>query len=198
MIGTRVNVQQRTKEWHDLRLGRITASKVVNIIYKGNKPTESYKSYLAEKLAEIIKGSPKKFEPSWPMIRGTELECSAIFCYENELGLKVTDGGFYIYEDYLASSPDGIVNKDLIIEVKCKNETNHAKFILEKKVPGDHMAQMQLNMLMTGAKECDYVLYHPDFKSKRLLVERVSACPETHELILKRAKQFKQQLDEQR
>jgi putative phage-type endonuclease len=52
---------------------------------------------------------------------------------------------------------------DKIIEIKCPEIKNYLK-MAKGKIPKQYECQMQFNMLITGAKSCDFVVYHPDMK----------------------------------
>ena len=61
------------------------------------------------------------------------------------------------------ASPDGLVDKDGQIEVKCPNSATHAKTLLAKKPDGKYITQMQWQMACTGRKWCDFVSFDPRF-----------------------------------
>ena len=70
------------------------------------------------------------------------------------------------------------------------------------KIPPVYMTQMQYNMLITGAKSCDFVVWHPDM---RLSIQEIKAdadyqkdiltalkmLNDYYDLILKQIERFK-------
>jgi len=58
---------------------------------------------------------------------------------------------------------------DKIIEIKCPGIKNYIK-MAKGKIPMQYLVQMQYNMLITGAKSCDFVIYHPNM---RLVIKNI-------------------------
>lgn len=50
---------------------------------------------------------------------------------------------------------------DKIIEIKCPAIKNYIRMAMGK-IPAQYMIQVQYNLFITGAKSCDFVVYHPD------------------------------------
>ena len=73
-------------------------------------------------------------------------------------------------------SPDGVIfgqKEEIvkIIEIKCPEIKNYLK-MAKGKIPPLYITQVQYNMLITGAKSCDFIIYHPDM---RLVVPEIKA-----------------------
>ena len=165
------NVQQKTDDWYKLRLGKFTGSDFH--ICMSDKETLTKKRMIAKKAAEKITGalSDQDFS-SIHIQRGNELEGEAITIYEFEKDVVVEDIGFCELDEYIGCSPDGFVGDDGMIEVKCKDNHSFLQSVIDDKVDPMHMTQIQFNLMVTGRKWCDYVLYNPNFK-KYLHVIRV-------------------------
>ena len=71
-------------------------------------------------------------------------------------------------KEYIMRNLDKI---DKIIEIKCPEIKNYLK-MAKGKIPPAYITQMQYNMLITGAKSCDFVVWHPDM---RLSVQEIKA-----------------------
>lgn len=181
-----MNDFQRTSEWYLARKGMITASEIANILVKGRGKDEVFGktalSYLNDKIAERLMDDEmfiyymEDVKKSTPAMRwGTEYESTAIEQYEMTLGVKIMDCPFMPlkgYEAFVGGSPDGRRSSmDRIIEVKCPfNPTVHIEHCRWNE-PEDlksgnlqYYAQVQLNMLDTGTKLCDFISYSPLFR----------------------------------
>lgn len=171
MVATEVKAEQRTEEWHAARAGRATASKFNTIIVNGTGSA----TYAAEIALERITGRVKETYQSKAMQNGTDTEPVARLEYELSTGNVVKECGFYAHNSLLCgASPDGLVNDEGLVEIKCPNESTHLKTLHTGKIPNDYYWQMIGQMWMTGRKWCDYVSYHPDFPSNsQLYIHRI-------------------------
>ena len=162
------NFPQNTPEWYEVRLGKLTASRAQAIGNCG----KGLETLCWEKAAEIITGKlPEQIE-SEDIRRGHELENEARGAYSIETGKPVEQVGFVEYSKYAGCSPDGLV-KDGLIEIKCKNDVNHLKLLTRQKPESEYMWQMQMQMLITKRRWCDFVSYNPHFVDKPLIIIRI-------------------------
>lgn len=161
-------VEQGTAEWFALRLGKLTGSDAQAIATNG----KGLESLVFEKVAEIITGKMKPQYTNDDMARGNMLEELARSSYELESGLQVQKVGFIELDQYTGSSPDGLIGKDGMVEIKCKNDALFAKYMYEGKIDSSHYWQMQMNMHVSGRKWCDYVIFNENFP-KTTIVTRV-------------------------
>jgi len=174
----RVEIEQNTEEWLELRLGRITGSAFAPLLVtpkKGLKFGDGAITYIAKKVTEALTGEFEEEAYSRSCEWGHAHEDEAVEVYEEEMWVKVGKGGFYTSGEFIGCSPDGII-EDGIIEVKCPyNSVNHYKTISSGEVPKQYMPQVVFNMWVTGAKHCDFISYDHRFKSPkhRLFVKRV-------------------------
>ena len=55
--------EQGSEEWLEMRLGKVTASRVADVIKKGrgSSVSQTAKSYMAELIAEVLTGESKPF-----------------------------------------------------------------------------------------------------------------------------------------
>lgn len=93
---------------------------------------------------------------------GTDNEPVARLRYELETGNDVEECGFFAHPDIMAgASPDGLVNDDGLLEIKCPNSATHIETLRKRKVPSQYYWQVQGQMWMTGRQWCDFVSFDP-------------------------------------
>lgn len=94
------------------------------------------------------------------MLRGTELEPIARAAYEAK-NTFVDESGFVKHPTimWFGASPDGLVGKEGLIEIKCPNTTTHLEYLTSGKVPNQYKNQMMAQMACTGRKWCDFVSF---------------------------------------
>lgn len=172
------DIQQNTPEWFALRLGKFTASDAQAIANNG----KGLETLVFEKVAEKLTGKFKEEYTNADIERGNELEELARNAYEMETGIIVTKIGFVESEETVGCSPDGFIAEDGLQEVKCKNDANFVRFMYDKKIDPAHDWQMQMQLLVTGRKWVDYVLYNPNFP-KPIIITRVNRDEEKIALI---------------
>jgi putative phage-type endonuclease len=177
----RVAVEQGTPEWHELRRGKVTASRVADILAKTKTgPSASRQNYLIE-LA--LQRTTKTIEPSYTnaaMEWGTATEPQARVAYEVNTHNFVDQVPFVDHPtiEGFGCSPDGIVGEGLI-EIKCPNSATHWEYFKAKEAPKKYFIQMQAQMACTGAKWCDFVSFDPRMPERsQLLIVHVPRDPE--------------------
>jgi putative phage-type endonuclease len=172
-----IDVIQGTPEWHELRRGKVTASRVADVVAKTKSgPSALRANYMAELIAERLSGTPAEAFISAAMQWGTDMEPQARAAYEFRTDAQVTQVGFVIHPTIVqaGASPDGLVNDDGLIEIKCPNTATHLETLLGQAVPAKYETQMQFQMACTGRQWCDFVSYDPRMpESMRLFIKRV-------------------------
>ena len=170
-------MEQRTDEWYAARLGKVTASRVADIIAKTKSGySTSRANYMAELICERLTGVRGDFYMNAAMQWGVEKEPEARAFYEAQTGSLVTEVGFtpHNFIDAAGASPDGLVDDDGLVEFKCPITATHLDTVLTETVPGKYATQMQWQMACTGRKWCDFVSYDPRLPEEmRLFVKRV-------------------------
>ena len=171
--------EQRTPEWFAERLGKITASRIADVV--GKTKSGSYgaarKNYMAELLCQRLTGQQEEKFTSTAMQHGTDTEPAARAMYMLETGTDVTETGFIPHPTIAMSgaSPDGLVGEDGLIEIKCPNTATHLGFLQS------HKLQMQWQMACTGRQWCDFVSYDDRLPEK--LAYRCIRIPRDDKLI---------------
>ena len=180
---TNHDIEQKSPEWFALRLKYpLTASKAYPIS-SGGKGLETL---VWEKISEKYSIEDKERYTNKDIDRGIELEPLARSIYELKTGNKVLEVGFVTNEKISkvgGASPDGLVREDGLIEIKSFEDKKHFRATIEGiEIEKAYEWQIQMQMLFTGRKWCDFVAYNPNFK-KSLLIQRVEADIEMQEKI---------------
>ena len=186
-------MEQRTEEWFAARLGKVTASRVADVLAKiKSGESASRKNYKMELVVQRLTNKVGESFTNAAMEWGTEQEPFARMAYEAYTGTFVKEEGFVDHPtiEGFGCSPDGIVGEGLI-EIKCPNTANHIETVLENKSPSKYIPQMQCQMACTGAKWCDFVSFDPRVpEDLQLLVVRVERDQEYIDAMEVEVKQF--------
>ena len=153
------NFEQKTEEWLRIRLGKLTASNAHPIKVNG-KGLETLAKQKA--IEEITMAVPEQYTNN-DIERGNELEPMARSCYELDKGIKVIEVGFVELNENVGCSPDGLIGKDGLIEIKCPNDQNYFEAIVEGKFYPCYVSQCQFQMMVTNRKWNDLTFYNPNF-----------------------------------
>ena len=159
------DINQGDESWHSLRLGKVTASKIADIMSKGKGGAETagLRNYRAAILCERLTGIREETYANGAMARGTELEPMARECYEFLTGTTVEQVAFIDHPTIpmAGMSPDGLCGTDGLVEIKCPNTSNHIDYLLSGKPPAQYIPQMMFQMACSGRSWCDFVSYDP-------------------------------------
>ena len=171
------NALQRTYDWFADRLGKVTASRIGDLMAKTKSGySTSRENYKVEKILEILTGQQGDTFTNAAMQWGTDQEPNAKAAYEFEQGVTIEDVGFISHPtiEKAGASPDGLIGDDGLIEVKCPNSATHLKTLLNGSIERKYILQMQWQMACTGRQWCDFVSYDPRFDIERqLFITRV-------------------------
>ena len=173
----RIAVEQGTPEWHQLRLGKVTASRVADILAKTKTgPSASRQNYLIELAIQRTTGIIELSYTNSAMEWGTQTEPQARVAYEVKSGNFVDQIAFVDHPtiDGFGCSPDGLVGDKGLIEIKCRNSANHWETIKLDEVPKKYWIQMQAQLSCTGKEWNDYVSFDPRMPERsQLYIKRV-------------------------
>jgi len=155
--------EQGSSEWHKLRLGRITASKMKDVLSKGRgtAPSKTAESYMMELLAERLTGEPKPFFENDAMRWGTETEPQARAMYELKSGNTVKEVAFIAEGDHLGVSPDGLIGDDGMLEIKCPTTITQIRRALTDNYSNDYYEQIQMQLWIAQRQWCDFLSFDP-------------------------------------
>lgn len=171
-----LDIEQRSDAWRQIRLGKVTASKVADVLAKTrNGWGASRANYAAQLICERLTGQPTETFQNDVMRFGTENEPHARAAYEFHTDNAVELVGFVDHPAIAMSgaSPDGLVGSDGLIEIKVPNTATHIDTLLNQAIPGKYQTQMAWQMACTGRAWCDYVSFDPRLPEEmRLFVKR--------------------------
>lgn len=170
-------MEQKSPEWFTARLGKVTASKVADVIAQTKSGyAASRANYMAQLVVERLTNTQAESFSNAAMEWGTEQEPFARAAYEVAKGVIVEEVGFIDHPTIAMSgaSPDGLVNDGGLVEIKCPNTATHIETLLEQRAPNKYIAQMQWQMACTDRWWCDFVSFDPRMPEKaQLFVTRV-------------------------
>jgi putative phage-type endonuclease len=171
-------MQQHSEEWHQARLGKVTASRVADVIAKTKSGySASRANYMAELICERLTGQSAERYSNAAMQWGTETEPQARASYELVTGQTVVECGLSDHAaiQHFGASPDGLVGDHGLVEIKCPNSATHIETLLAKSIDGKYITQMQSQMACTGRLWCDFVSFDPRLPTEmQLIVQRVN------------------------
>lgn len=171
------NVVQGTPEWFAQRLGKVTASRLADVMAKiKTGEAASRATYRAELVAERLTGKSAEGFTNSAMKWGTDCEPLARSAYEAETGMLVTEVAMITHPsiEMAGASPDGLVDAHGLLEIKCPETKNHIDTILSGEAPAKYMHQMQWQMACTGRQWVDFVSFDPRMPADmQLFIKRV-------------------------
>lgn len=172
-------MEQRTDDWFAARLGRVTASKVKDVMAKGRggAPSATRTNYMMQLLCERLTGTREEGFTSAAMQRGTELEPLARTAYELFADFEVTETGLILHPriDGFGASPDGVVGDHGLLEIKCPNTATHVLTLQSGAHDPTYDWQMLAQMSCTDRDWVDFVSF-----DDRLPEELQYACFRFH------------------
>lgn len=170
-------MDQRTEEWFQARLGRVTASRIADVMAKlrSGEPAAGRTNYAAQLIAERLTGQPTEGFTNAAMQWGTDTEPQARAMYSLIEGQEVEEVGFIPHPTLFAgASPDGLVGAEGLVEIKCPNTATHIARLRGAPIDGKYLKQMHFQMACTGRKWCDFVSFDPRMPDHMQIdVERV-------------------------
>lgn len=193
-------IEQGSPEWHAMRCGKVTASRIADMLAKTKTGWgASRANYKAQLVAERLTGIVAEGYTNAAMEWGKEKEAEARAAY-----------GFYTNEPVelvsfvnhpvmpmAGASPDALVGAGGLVEIKCPNTATHIETLLGGSVPGKYEFQMQWQMACTDRGWCDFVSYDPRMpEDMRLFVRRLERDDELISMIEKETRAFIAEIDE--
>lgn len=157
-------IVQGSPEWFAQRAGKVTASRVADVIAKTKTGWgASRANYAAQLVAERLTGTVEAGYTNAAMQWGNDKEPEAREAYEYRFGVFIDQVGMIEHPTIAMSgaSPDGHIGEDGLIEIKCPNTATHIDTLLNGKVPAKYITQMAWQMACTGRQWCDFVSFDP-------------------------------------
>jgi putative phage-type endonuclease len=171
------DTEQGTDSWREIRRGKVTASKVADLTAKTKSGWgASRANYAAQLICERLTGVSVESYSNAAMQHGTATEPEARAAYSFMTDYEVVQTAFVNHPTITMSgaSPDGLVNDDGLVELKCPNTSTHIDFLLGGGIPDKYIKQMQWQISCTGRAWCDYVSFDPRMPEKlKMKIQRV-------------------------
>lgn len=158
------DIIQGSPEWFAARLGKVTASRVADVIAKTKSGWgASRANYAAQLVAERLTGSVAATFTNGAMQWGTETEPLARDAYAFRMDVDVKEVGFvdHFSIPMTGASPDGLVGDLGLIEIKCPNTATHIETLIGQTIPAKYETQMLWQMACTDTAWCDFVSFDP-------------------------------------
>lgn len=192
---------QGTEEWLRARCGKVTASRISDMMAKTKTGWgASRRNYAAELVTERLTGEPAPSYTSPAMQYGIECEPEARAAYSFLRNVDVEEVGFIEHPTVVmaGASPDGVVVQgNGLVEIKCPNTAQHIDTLLRETIDGDYVQQMQFQMACTRADWCDFVSYDRRLPGPmQLWIKRVHRNDAEIERIEKEVRIFLAEIDE--
>lgn len=162
-MSTVLDIEQGTDAWHAARLGRVTASRVADIVARTKSGySTSRAGYMAELICERLTGKPAgSIFVNSDMQRGNDLEPIARALYEVTHDKSVQQVGFVLHPtlEWAGASPDGLVDEAGLLEIKAPRPHVHLDYLETGKPPTQYRPQMAWQCACTGREWVDFVSY---------------------------------------
>lgn len=173
---------QGSPEWHLARAGKVTASRIADMMATGKSgaPSASRANYLAELVCARLTGLPAESYQSREMMWGNEQEPAARALYGFMTDADVVEVGFVQHPtiEMAGCSPDGLVHADGMVQFKCPGSATHLAYLRGAPIPGLYVKQVQFEMACTGRAWSDFTSYDPRFPADlQLHIRRVPRDP---------------------
>jgi len=159
-----IDVEQGTPEWLEARRGKVTASRIGDLMAKTKSGWgASRANYKAQLIAERLTGRIAESYSNDAMRWGTATEPEARAAYEFARDVEVQQVGLVLHPtvEATSASPDGLVGDAGMIEIKCPNTSTHIETLLGAEIDGKYIKQMQWQMACAGRQWTDFISYDP-------------------------------------
>lgn len=154
-------MEQRSPEWLKARIGRVTASSVGAIL--GNSPFRT-RGDVMRQMVRSYHGAESEFTGNIATEYGTNNEAGALVEFEMLTGMDVAQVGFVTREDWAGCSPDGLIEEDAGLEIKCpfglrKEESPVFKSLHDQP---HYYDQVQFSLWVTGREIWHFFQWAPN------------------------------------
>lgn len=176
-----------TPEWHQDRIGRVTASRFKDVMTEprskaakeAGELSDTALAYLHEVIAQAITGKERVGGKSAAMDRGVDLEADALDYYADTRMVELRKGRLLkLVGANIGASPDGFIEDDPdgpgLVETKCPESKTHLATWFARQLPDEYYWQVHGQLWVSGRHWCDFVSYDDRFPlPMRMVVIRV-------------------------
>jgi len=198
---TDADIIQRSPEWYAERCGSLGASQLADALAKTKSGWGASRANLRAKLVvERLTGQQEEgFVRSAAMQWGVDKEEEARIAYSFVTGRDVVEVGLYKHPTIIGShaSPDGLVDEDGCIEIKCPNSATHIETLKSNLIAHRYLLQMQWQMACANRKWCDFVSFDPRMPDHLMLyIQRVQRDDDMLKILESEVSEFLAEVDE--
>jgi len=199
---------QRDAQWFRDRAGKITASRMADIMARTKTgPSASRKNLITRLAIERLIGTCVETYSNAAMQRGIELEDEARRTYEDHELLAVEQVDFVQHPKFpfISCSPDGLVGADGMVEIKCPSaEAKHYEALRYGAHAQEYRWQLQGQLWVTDRQWVDAVSYDPRFpaglqlaivrvnRNEKEIAELEAECVMANEEVVEQLKWFEE------
>lgn len=165
--------EQGSPDWHECRRGIPTASEFATVMAEGRtkgSPSVTRRKYLLTLAGQILTGEVvATWNGNEHTERGHVMEDEARKHYAFRTDAEPQRVGF-MRRDRAGASPDSLIGTDGLLEIKTKLPHLQLEVLEQDRLPPEHVAQVQGQLMVSGRAYCDFVSYWPKLP---LFVKRV-------------------------
>ena len=181
---------QRTEQWHKDRCGKITGSRVKDAVskLKNGDRSKAAKTLKGKIVAERLTGISADGDISnlKAVQHGIMTEQLAVEAFEKATGKKVQLVGLIDHPTLpmCGASPDGLIDDNSVLEIKCPNSATHIEYLKGNCVPEEYHEQTLWQLACTGRTKVYFVSFDPRMPvaNQLLIVENVPDVAQIREL----------------
>ncbi|GEK49484.1 lambda exonuclease family protein [Vreelandella venusta] len=160
-----LTMPQGSPEWLAARLGRVTMSELKTLLVNGKGPSglgAGAITYMHQLIGERMTGElAEPFQGNAHTKRGQELESVARSLYRDMTGAPKPKEVGLILNHNAGYSPDSLIGKNGLLEIKTKLPKFQIEVLLSGKIPDEHVPQCQGGLWVSEREWIDFVSYWP-------------------------------------
>lgn len=196
-----VNVaKQGDAAWLQQRLGKLTGSRMavaMSFLKNGQESAERRKlkfDLVAERLTDCLTSRYVTEAMAW----GLATEAEAKEAATQLIGIKIKPCGYFDHPeiDNLGATPDGLLDDDGVLEIKCPTTTTHLSWLLANQVPPEYKSQMICQLICTGRRYAQFMSYDPRVPRRPILYKRFAPSQVERDTVTQAAIQFLNEVEE--
>jgi len=186
-------IEQGTDAWLQIRKGKVTASRVADVMAKTKTGVSASRgNYLIELALQRVTGIIEASYTNDAMQWGKDNEQTARTAFEVAHNVFVDQVAFVDHptiKDF-GCSPDGVIG-DSLLELKCPYQSAVHWSYFKDGCPSKYYTQIQAQMSCTGAKSVWFVSFDPRMPARsQLYIEEVMRDADFIEKLESEVKQF--------
>lgn len=169
----RYDIEQNSDEWYAIKVGKFSASTCPELLM--DKKTKGYNSLIDRIVEEKITGERCEnitFKGNWATDRGHEFEPLAREDYELRNLEIVNLVGVVELNEWVLCSPDGLIGKNGLHQIKCPIFSTQRDYLESKKIPTNYYKQMQFELYVTGRDYNVFTSFHPKLRALDIILKR--------------------------